>query len=110
MKKEKKSKNIEIFLDHLFYRIEVSFSSADFLNQRGHECATEYVENGYIKLHFREKPKDIHFPSVAHEVLHCIQFIAKDRGIDIIEEREHCAYMMQYILNRILKMHYELWK
>jgi len=103
-------KKLTIYLDHLFYKIEVDFNSKDFLNQRGIECATEDVENGYIKLHFRSKPKDINFSSVAHEVLHCIQFIAKHRGIDITEEKEHCAYMMQYILNRILKLDYELWK
>ena len=105
-----KKKQMKISLDHLFYTIEVSFNSADFLNERGIECATEYVRNGYIKLHFRSKPKNIDFPSVAHEVIHSLQWIAKDRGIDFIKEEEHFAYLMQYILNRILNLEYRLWK
>ena len=103
------NKTVEISLDHLFYRIEVSFNSKDFLNERGIECATEYIENGHIKLHFRSKPKYIDFPSVAHEVVHCLQWIAKDRNIEFIKEEEHFAYLMQYILNRILNLEYRLW-
>ena len=101
---------MNIYLDYLFIRIEVSFKSRNFLNERGIECAAEYIENGHIKLHFRNKPKFKDFPSVAHEVIHCLQWIAKDRNIDFTKEEEHFAYMMQFILNRIFGFSYELWE
>ena len=101
---------MNIYLDHIFYRIEVSFKSRKFLNNRGIECACEYIENGYIKLHFRNKPKMKDFPSVAHEVVHCLQWIANDRNINFTKEEEHFAYMMQFILNRIFGFDYELWE
>jgi len=100
---------MNIYLDHLFYEIEVIFTSSKFLDERGIECACEYIRNGKIKLHFRSKPKPLNFPSVAHEVVHCLQWIAKDRCIDFTKEEEHFAYMMQFILNRILKLEYKLW-
>ena len=105
----KKEDNMNIYLDHLYYRIEVIFTSSKFLDRKGIECACEYIQNGYIKLHLRSKPKSINFPSVAHEVIHCLQWIAKDRGMDFIREEEHFAYMMQFILNRIFNYEYRLW-
>ena len=108
MRKEKEI-STNIYLDHIFYRIEIIFTSKKFLDEREMECASEYIENGHIKLHLRSKPQKQHFPSVAHEVIHCLQWIAKDRNIDFIKEEEHFAYMMQFMLNRIFEYEYKLW-
>jgi hypothetical protein len=110
VKKSKKIENKQIYIPHIHYKIEVSFKSKEFLNNLGMECACEYIKNGQIKLHFRNKPVAHDFPSLAHEILHAIQWISKDRGIDMIKEEEHCAYMMQFILNEILNYEYQLKK
>ena len=51
--------------------------------------------------------KAINISSVAHEVLHVLQFISEDRFIDMTKEKEHFAYMMSYIMNKILGYEYE---
>jgi hypothetical protein len=93
---------MKIYIPHLHYKINVSFKSKKFLDNLGIQCACEHIKNGEVTIHFKRKPKNTDFPSVAHEVMHVIQRIAHDRGIDMIKEEEHCAYLMHYILNKIL--------
>lgn len=103
-------KEIEIYLPHLHYTIYVRLNSTVFLNRQGSECACEGIDKSSLRLHFRSKPKPHNFPSVAHEVMHAVQWICQARAIDMVREEEHCAYIMQYILNQILGYKYELWK
>jgi len=44
--------------------------------------------------------------TLAHEALHALQNISKDRGINMTNEQEHFAYMLHYILNMANGYHY----
>lgn len=43
------------------------------------------------------------FPMIAHEVMHILQFISQDYGINMEDEQENIAYLMSYILGEIIK-------
>lgn len=43
------------------------------------------------------------YPMIAHEIMHFIQIICQDYGMQIEEEREHTAYLMSYLLEEITK-------
>lgn len=43
------------------------------------------------------------FPYVAHEVMHIIQILCKEFNMDIKNEHEHTAYLMNYLLEEILE-------
>lgn len=94
-----------IYIPHLHYHINVYFDSEKYLTDLGIEAGTLHSK-GLIEIHFKKKPNDYDFPTVAHEVMHALQFICKDRKIDMTNEVEHCGYLMQYILNQILGYEY----
>lgn len=95
----------KIYISHLHYKIEVNFNSKTYLKNIGREACAIHTPNK-IQLLLKNKPKLKDFPTVAHEVMHVIQFISKDRGIDMTNEVEHCGYLMQFILNEILEYKY----
>jgi hypothetical protein len=98
---------MKIYIPHIHYRIDVSFDSAKYLNEMGMEAACAYLKNGHVKLHFRGKPSMRNAPTVAHEVMHAMQFISKDRGIDMTQELEHFGYMTNFVMNKIFGLEYE---
>jgi hypothetical protein len=40
--------------------------------------------------------------TVAHEIVHALQYICKDRYMDFTKECEHTAYMMQHLMGFVL--------
>ncbi len=40
---------------------------------------------------------------LAHEIMHVIQIICDDFGMEIQTEQEHTAYLMTYLLDELLK-------
>lgn len=51
------------------------------------------------------KSKDM--ATLAHELVHVLQFIARDRNIDMVDEMEHMGYLMNYLFNEITGHEYE---
>jgi hypothetical protein len=100
---------MKIYIPHLHYTIKVNFKATKYLNSVGLEACVLYNKNNLV-LCLRREPKPIDFPTVAHEVLHLIQYICRDRNINMTEEIEHCGYLMQFILNKILKNKFEIRK
>ncbi len=47
-------------------------------------------------------PKILMPPTVAHELIHVLQYISDAKGIDFVHEQEHFGYLMQYLLGKIL--------
>jgi hypothetical protein len=43
------------------------------------------------------------FPTIAHEVLHVIQILCEKFQMKIENEQEHTAYLMHYILEKIIE-------
>lgn len=51
--------------------------------------------------------KRVDIPSLAHEVTHVLQYICESRGIEFEKEQEHMAYIMGYIMSKILGTEYD---
>lgn len=39
---------------------------------------------------------------LAHEIMHVLQFLAHERNMDFLQEQEHFAYLMQFLLAEML--------
>ena len=85
------------------YKTVISFLDENNMNA----CHIDY-DKCTSEIWLREKPNLKNgFSSLAHEILHALQFIAEKRHIDMVKEKEHFAYLMQYILNEVLGYKYE---
>ena len=58
----------------------------------------------FIELPIRK----INLSILAHEITHVLQYICESRGIDFKEEKEHMAYIMQYIFNEVCGYKYKM--
>ena len=109
MKKDKK-----ILIPHLKLTILVSdLSKLKGLEKKG-SCFTTRLENinpekdrklgiGIFIENLEETIKiKENFPIIAHEVMHAIQIICEEYGMNIETEKEHTAYLMSYILEEII--------
>ena len=50
----------------------------------------------------------INTPTLAHEIVHILQYIAEARNMDMVQEQEHFGYLMNYIMNRVLEFEYNI--
>jgi hypothetical protein len=41
-------------------------------------------------------------PMIMHEIIHGLQYICENRGIDMAEEKEHIAYMSSYLIEQLM--------
>lgn len=57
----------------------------------------------YIDLPIKRKE----YATLAHELVHVLQYICDSRGIEFTQEQENTAYLMQYLLNEITGYKYE---
>lgn len=89
----------DIYLPHINYTVrvrdlrpapkEIAAAKAWIRRNDRHSC-TIYL------------PKNETSCGVAHELVHALQYICADRHIDFTAEMEHMAYLMQYLMARIL--------
>jgi hypothetical protein len=47
-------------------------------------------------------------PTLAHELVHVLQYISADRNLDLTYELEHAGYLMGYLMNEILGYEYDI--
>lgn len=45
---------------------------------------------------------DEDMPMFGHEIVHALEYIAEDYGIDFKKEKEHLAYLFQYIQTELV--------
>lgn len=90
-----------INIHHLGYK--VSHGIAD-TGQHYMSCIR--IDDNHCKIIYKSKPRPNDIPTLAHEVLHALQYMSESRGIDMTIEMEHMGYLMQYILNEILGLKY----
>jgi len=71
---------------------------------RGQEKGEKRHTNYHIFFMDYKEMKKIpqNFPIIAHECLHAIQYIAEDYGIELSEEKEHGAYLLTYLLEKLI--------
>lgn len=102
---------MKIYIPHIHYTLKVKDVSKaksyvkELLKTKVACFHKEDNFNGciYIKLPI----KNFEVPLLAHEVIHCLQHICETRNIDFVDEKEHMAYLMSWILNEILGYRYK---
>lgn len=98
---KKKSKPIVVEIPHLAYTINIKVDLKQFTGSQSTWRAFAQHDNSYSStIYLREKPKLEKVFLVSHEVMHCLQWMCRDRNIDMEYESEHMAYLMQYVLGR----------
>jgi hypothetical protein len=106
MKKKQPEELIKkIVINHLGYIIYVKDVNLGQHKDR-FEMWTQKLDGCSCELYTYRKIALRDTPTIAHEVMHVLQYIAEDRGIDMSEERENMAYLMQYIMSQIMGMKY----
>ena len=96
---------MKIVIPHIAYTVYVKDIDK---NPYGNSIAYAWkLDENSCELFFKKnlKPKDA--PTVAHELVHVLQYICEGRGIDFSSEREHMGYIMQYMMNEILGYDYK---
>ena len=99
-------KSIKIKIPHLKYTVFILDKSKavgitkEYLKTRN-ACAVR-VNNTTATVFIKMPVKQLQFPLLVHELVHVLQYIARDRDMDFIQEQEHFAYIMHYILNQVL--------
>ena len=91
---------MKISIPHLSYTI--TLKDAYRKDMDGHPCC-ERISNGECIIWMPKKVRK-EVTTLAHEVTHALQFIAHSRDINMVLEQEHIAYMMQYIMAKILNI------
>lgn len=91
-----------IFIPHLKYQIKVKQIPLPSKRPAGMESVGAYTtfyddQNCTIFL-----PKRPPIRVIAHEVVHILRQMCIERNMDFTQESEHMAYVMQYILGKIL--------
>lgn len=87
----------DIWLPHLAYMVRVRAFKPD----PAIPLAEAYVrrdDQNSCTIYLKPKAQD-HL--IVHELMHVIQRICEDRYMDFTLDREHTAYLMQYLFNRI---------
>ncbi len=107
----KNSENLgEIFIPHLNYLIKVKDLSKpegaviSYKSSRNLKGCTHSINNteGHIYINFPIKIE--HHGAIGHEIIHLLEYIAEWRDIDFKIEREHFAYMFEFIFNSIVNI------
>ena len=103
----KKKFNKEIKIPHLGYRVIVKVDVKEFSGmQESSFMFCENTDKNTATIFLRDKPRHDKFSTVAHEAMHALQFLCRNRNISMERELEHMGYLMQYILNEIYGYEY----
>jgi hypothetical protein len=88
---------MKIYLPHIHYTV---YLKDEFHKEMGNHpsCQRVNLESCILWI-----PKKHRKPmTVAHEAMHACQFIAEARSIDMIQEQEHMAYIIGYIVSKVM--------
>lgn len=89
---------MKIQIPHLNYIVYVKDG---YHNEFGNLPSCERLDFSSCCIHMPKKMRN-QATTVAHEVVHAVQFIAEARHINMVLEQEHIAYMVQYIMAKIM--------
>lgn len=99
---KKQPKTLVIDIPHLGYKIAVIIEPKEFTGRQ--EGSIMFAENSgkdIASIFFRKKPTPSQAGIVAHEIMHVLQFMCRNRNIAMEVENEHMGYLMQYIFQNI---------
>lgn len=90
-----------VYIAHLDIEVRV-LPMKKAKNAPAGSCA--FVRNGTaddptIEMYFNDWVSP---PTAAHECVHAVQFIFDRKRIDMVEEMEHGAYLVDYLLAKVL--------
>ena len=108
MRKLKTKKVYTIPIPHLGYKIIYGVNPKEFVGEQ--EKSMMFAEDTNKKcgaIIFRHTPTALESGTVAHEIMHALQFMCRRRNIKMERELEHMGYLMQYIFNEIYNRKYE---
>ena len=90
---------MNIYLPHIGYVVKVVRITAvpDEIPN-----AAAWVKREDENMSIIHLPQDAPPPVILHEIIHVLWNICKDRHMDFLEEKEHMAYLAQYIMVEIL--------
>lgn len=95
----------DIKIPHLGYTIKVRDIRKN--PKKNFVMYVEKLNSNTCQMNLKRKIADTDFPTLAHETLHVLQYIADARNIDLTYEQENVGYLMQYILNQLLGFSYK---
>ena len=97
---------MEIQIKHLGYTVKVKPRKSHKTSPEWMLFVTERTDANTSTIFIDSPVKTSDIPSVIHEIVHVLQYLCADRGIDFSQEQEHTAYIAQHILNEILDYKY----
>jgi hypothetical protein len=104
---------MKIYIPHLHYTINVrDVKNAYELKEwrktnHNAKMSAQDVSSNEANIYVIFPIKDLHAGSIGHEIVHVLQFISNNRGIDFVNEQEHFGYLFQFIFNKIYNRRYE---
>lgn len=96
----------KIYLPHIHYTVLVKEFIKPPVIIANAKAYVEHLEQGCCILYL-QKGEKIMPGDLAHEIVHVLQFICEDMNMTFELEREHMAYLMQYIMGQVMGHHYE---
>ena len=104
----KLKKAYTIPIPHLGYKVIYGVNPKEFTGRQEKSLMfAEDTNKNAGAIIFRKTPTDLESGTVAHEVMHVLQFMCRRRNICMEDETEHMGYLMQYIFNEIYNRRYE---
>ena len=91
---------MKIYIHHLVYTIHIKDK---YHKHMGNLPSCERMDNNNCILWLPKKIRR-EVTTVAHEVMHVLQYIAEARDINMTAEQEHMGYLMQYIMAKVLQI------
>lgn len=89
----------KIYLPHLNYTLYVRHFKGHPDGTPNAKAYTERISDHSSAIYLSRGDTPC---SVAHELIHVLQFLSGSKGIDFVREQEHFGYMMQYLMGQVL--------
>ena len=95
----------EIYLPHIHYTVHIRqfVKTPPELNHALAYVQSNDKDSCTIYMDLKSKPTP---GGLSHELVHVLQFICLNRNIEFTAELEHCGYIMNYLMNRIMDFEY----
>lgn len=94
---------MKIKIEHLNYTILVKEPDK---NDKFHAYVVKDSDD-QCTMYIHRPIKLVDTTTLAHETLHCLQFMSEVKGIDMVAEKEHMGYLLQHIMNKVLGLEYQ---
>lgn len=95
----------DIKIDHLGYVIKIKDIKKH--PRKNYVMYVERLNSNSCSLVTKRNITISDIPTLAHEVVHILQYIAEARNIDLIYEQENTGYLTQFIFNKLLGFEYK---